>query len=114
MSILDDAKQIAELVKKYNDQDLYERIVALREEILALREENIGLKEELRKCQEAADIAERIVRVGNCYYFKNDAKREKPFCLTCWDADRKLVSLIMGGGMHGKTIKCGICAARKK
>ncbi len=35
MGVVDHAKEIADLIKKYNDQDLYERIVALREEILA-------------------------------------------------------------------------------
>ena len=45
MSILNNAKEIADLIKKYNDQDLYERIVALREQILELREENLSLKE---------------------------------------------------------------------
>ena len=62
MSILDDAKQIADLIKKYNDQDLYERIVALREEILALREENIAVKEELRRTKEAASVADCYVQ----------------------------------------------------
>jgi hypothetical protein len=115
MSIIDDAKQIADLIKKYNDQDLYERIVTLRGEILALREENLTLKEDLRQCREAAAMADRLVRHGNCYFLKDDGKLEKPYCLTCWDSDKKLVSLIVGGGgKFPKTVKCGICAARKK
>lgn len=115
MSILDDAKQIADLIKKYNDQDLYERIVALREEILALREENIVLKETVRQNSVTADVSSKLVRQGNAYYLKDDARHERPYCLTCWDSDRKLVGLIMGGGgRFPKTIKCGICTARKK
>ena len=114
MSIIDNAKEIAALVKKYNDQDLYERIVALREEILALREENIALKESLKKAADDAAIANEIIRVGNSYYKRTDAKHEHPFCLTCWDADRKLVSLIRTERHDGTYIKCGICAARKR
>ena len=113
MSILDDAKQIAELIKKYNDQDLYERIVTLREEILALREENMKLKEALAKSQEAADVSDKLVRDGNCYFFKDDEKKERPYCLTCWDADRKLVSLILSSDRWGTHIRCGVCNARK-
>lgn len=113
MSILDDAKQIADLVKKYNDQELYERIVTLREEILALREENIKLKEALAKNEADAAINEKLVRIGNCYFFKDDTKKERPYCLTCWDADRKLVSLILSSDHWGTHIKCGVCNARK-
>jgi hypothetical protein len=114
MGIVDHAKELADLIKKYNDQELYERIVTLREEILALREENIGLKEDLRKLREASDISSQLIRQGNCYFRKDDVKQEHPFCLTCWDADRKLVSLILSTDQWGTHIKCGICAARKK
>ena len=114
MSIIDHAKEIADLIKKYNDQDLYERIVTLREEILALREENLSLKEEVKRLQSNADISDRLIRKGNCYYFKDDEKGEHPFCLTCWDSDHKLVSLMLSQ-FHGTTqIRCNICAARKK
>ena len=114
MSIIDDAKEITALIKKYNDQNLYERIVALREEILALRDENISLKDALKKANDNSATAEQIVRDGNAYYFKTDAKRDNPFCMTCWDADRKLVSLLLSESHWGRQIKCGICAARKK
>ncbi|HPG01074.1 MAG TPA: hypothetical protein PLE77_13525 [Kiritimatiellia bacterium] len=113
MSIIDDAKQIGDLIKKYNDQDLYERIVALREQILVLREENITLKDELKKAKDDATTASQLIRDGNCYFLKDDEKRERPFCLTCWDSDRKLVSLILSEDRWGTHIKCGICMARK-
>ena len=95
MSIIDHAKELADLIKKYNDQDLYERIVTLREEILTLREENLSLKEEIKRLQATADIADRLIREGNCYFFKDDEKREHPYCLTCWGSERKLMSLIL-------------------
>ncbi len=44
MNILDNAKSIAELVKKYNDQDLYERIIDLRDEIFKLKEAGGSVK----------------------------------------------------------------------
>ncbi len=114
MSILDHAKEIAELVKKYNDQDLYERIVGLREEILQLREENLELREQVKSLKEASDITTRLRRDGNSYFLDDDKNKERPYCLTCWDADRKLVSLILSEDRIGTRIRCGICAARKK
>ena len=116
MGIIEHARDIAELVKKYNDQDLYERIVALREEILTLREDNITLREKVKRLTDAATIQDDLVRHGNCYYRKNDTEHEHPFCLTCWDYERKLVGLILGPNYYdgGTTIKCGVCSARGK
>lgn len=115
MGIIEHARDIAELIKKYNDQDLYERIVELREEILRLREENIELRDTVKRLTDAATIQEQIVREGNCYYRKDDTKREHPCCLACWDCDRKLVGLILGRDCYDNTtITCNVCAARSK
>jgi regulator of replication initiation timing len=115
MSIIDHAREIAELVKKYNDQDLYQKIVDLREEILGLREENLTLRDENRRLKESQALSAKLVRHGNCYYREEDTEHTKPFCLACWDADRKLVSLILGQGYGGvTTIRCNVCDARKK
>lgn len=62
MSIVDHAKEIADLVKKYNDQDLYEKIITLREEILTLRQDNLELREERRARREADDVAHQLIR----------------------------------------------------
>jgi hypothetical protein len=113
MGMVDHAKEIAELIKKYNDQDLYERIVALREEILELREHNIHLRERVKALEYAEDVGGRLVRDGNCYLFKDDEKHERPYCLTCWDSDQKLVSLILSSDQWGTHIRCGVCDARK-
>jgi hypothetical protein len=115
MGIIEHARDIAELVKKYNDQELYERIVVLREEILKLREDNIRLHEELKILTDAAAVRDEIVQDGNCYYRKNDESREYPYCLTCWDYEQKLVGLILGTRTfdRSKTITCNVCTARK-
>jgi hypothetical protein len=113
MSIIEHAKEVADLIKKYNDQELYERIVTLREEILELREENIQLKQEIKVLKETQDIGSKLIRQGNCYFFEDDEKQERPYCLTCWDYDRKLVSLIMTKGQWGTYFNCGVCAARR-
>ena len=42
--ILGHAKEVAELVRKYNNMELYQKIVDLRDEIFQLSEENLSLK----------------------------------------------------------------------
>ena len=115
MNIIDQAKEIASLVKKYNDQDLYQRIVDLRDEIFALKEENFNLKTYLAEIKKKDDIGSELVRDGNCYFKKSDVDRNQPFCMACFDYDGKLVNLILNNqGKFGTTIQCNICDKRKK
>jgi len=110
LGVIENVKEVSELIKKYNDQDLYERIVELREQILSLREENIQLREELGNLIKASEIEEEIIKHGNCYFKKSDENKDHPYCMTCWDVDKRLVSLLQG--LHG-TITCNICKNRK-
>jgi len=112
MSIVDHAKELAELIKKYNDQELYERIVSLREEILELREENLKAKERVKFLEQAQNLQTKLIRKGNYYVMEDDPEGERNiYCLACWDHDRKLVSLIRG--TRG-IIVCNICKSRGK
>ena len=88
MEIIKHAREIAELIKAYNDQDLYERIVHLREEIQTLREENIDLRDKVKSLTEAAVVQADLVRDRTCYYMKDDSQKQHPYCITCWDRDQ--------------------------
>lgn len=112
MGIIDNAKNIAELIKKYNDHELYEKIVSLREEILLIREENIELKEKLKSIEKSIELNDELIKDGNRYFKISDSEKKQPYCLTCWDVDRKLVSLIVQGSSLGTTILCNICKKR--
>ena len=112
MGIIDNAKEIADLVKNYNNQDLYEKIVDLRAQIIELKEENIRLKEKNDKLEAAIRIEEEIIKDGNCYFRKSDEERKHPYCMTCWDVDRKLVSLVCNQIGEQVFIVCNICKQR--
>lgn len=115
MGIMENAKEVADLIKKYNDLDLYQKILDLRDEILQLREENITLKEELRQLKIADEIKAKIYRKGNCYYVKNeDGEDSGPYCLACWDTDKCLVNLILKTTRWGTNITCGHCEKHKQ
>lgn len=114
MDLIENVKNLAGLVKKYQDQELYQILVELREQIIQLKEENISLKEENGSLKQKLKTVQEIERIGNSYFLKNDTKREQPFCLPCWDYDGKLVSQIVNKNSHGTFVSCSICAARKK
>ncbi len=110
-NIVDHVKEIATLVQKYQNQELYQKIVDLRDEIFEMRESNLALKEQVRELKQRQDIEDQLTKEGNHYYHKHPTKgRMGPYCSTCWDADGKLISLQQRGGIF----VCMICAARTK
>jgi hypothetical protein len=116
LEILGHAKEIAELIRTYNNMDLYQKIVDLRDEIINLSEDNLSLKERVRELEQQQVITSELVREGNVYYRPiTDGKKLGPFCMTCWDGDRKLVNLILGfdEAREGETIRCGRCARQQ-
>ncbi len=61
MGILDNAKEPAGLVKKYNDFDLYQKILDLCDEIFQLREDNHDLRNTMGDLSFAQEIS------GQCF-----------------------------------------------
>jgi len=93
-NIIENAKEIASLIKKYNDQELYEKIVDLREQILELRNENLTLKQELNELKQSASIEDSLEYEQPYYWKKSNGKKvDGPFCQHCYDKDEKLIRL---------------------
>lgn len=94
MSNLPSYKDISDLIKKGATIEAQEKIMELREATIALQEENFTLKSKIRELEQVLEIRGELVREENAYFrIKDDGKREGPFCLACWDGDRKLVNL---------------------
>ena len=93
MNILDNAKDIAELIKKYNDQELYQRIIDLRDEIFDLKNENLQLKEDLLSAQKQQSDGDSMVWDAPYYWKIVGEEKDGPFCQHCWDKDKKPIRL---------------------
>jgi hypothetical protein len=90
MSIISNAKEIADLVKQLGDVELYRRIVSLEGELIdltnrkrELEDENRGLNEKLRQ---AATMSFR----NPFWYAEGD---EVAHCPRCWEIDKQAMHL---------------------
>ena len=90
MNILDNAKEIAEIIKKYDDLPLYQRIIDLRDEIFNLREENLLLKERIKELERVLETKQKMTFRKPFYYQENDPQ---PYCAKCWEADNIAIHL---------------------
>ncbi len=110
MDALNGVKEIAELVKKFNDIPLQEKIVALQEKVMQLTTEQIELRAENHQLKQALDIRTTLVFKNPYYYEEGD---EVPFCPACFEGEKKLrvhlehPSRPWGNSHHQRT--CNVC-----
>ena len=94
MSIIDNAKDAVLLAQKYNDQELYERIVDLRDDVIEFKGENVELKEAVLKLEQLLAEKENLVWDEPYYWKIKDEEEDGPYCQHCQDAESKLIRLI--------------------
>jgi len=106
MGIIDHAKDIAELIKKYNDAELYQKIIDLRDEIFELRENNLNLKGKIKALKEEKKINKKIVFEKPYYWIKDGEKKDGPYCQKCFDDNKKLIRLQERKNGHWYCLVC--------
>ena len=109
MSIIDNIKNIADVVRKAGSIDLYRQILDLQQEALELVEENPRLKNEINKLIKNAEIDKELIFKDNYYYNKGEDGQEGPYCSNCWDNERKLIRVHTIYGMDFEYYQCPTC-----
>jgi hypothetical protein len=101
MGILDTVKDVASLVQKADNIELYQKILELQIQIMGLLEDNHSLRSELRNRQERSRFENGLEFRNNMYWHRlGPDKVDGPFCSKCWDAAEKAVRLQrLTGGM---------------
>jgi hypothetical protein len=92
MGVVDNFRDLLKVADAVNNLELYKKLSELQNSVYSLEEENRALKEELRRRDEQRDIGSRLHPKDNAYYLDDGKEPDGPFCLRCWDVDRKLVS----------------------
>lgn len=89
---LNTLRQIREMIKRSNDQELSRLILALQRDIFALESENLKLSVELTSLKrELAEREKLQMRPPYNYYFRDGD--DVPFCPACWEDGRKVIHL---------------------
>jgi len=91
MGAVENMKEIADFVKKFNDIELNRRILNLENEVL-------DLSRDKRRAEEKAEELERMLRFkeklnfGAPFYWLE--KDRTPYCPACWEAKRVAVHVV--------------------
>ncbi len=90
MGIVENAKELAGLIKKIDDIDLYRRIVELEGEIIDLTHTNRKLESEKQNLEEMLNQKKKMTFKKPFYYAESDPH---PFCQKCWEVSHSMVHL---------------------
>jgi len=110
MGVLDNMKDVADLIKKAGDIELYKKIVAAEDEVRELTRENRRLEDRALELEEAVRFKDAIEFKAPFYYLKEGD--QTPFCPSCWEEKEKRpvhVVLIFGHEGGRSRWDCPVC-----
>ena len=90
MDAVQGIKEVANLVKKFNDIELNRRILELENEVLDLSREKRRSEERVEELERALRFNKELVFRGGFYWLEGDGV---PFCPACWDAKRLAIRI---------------------
>lgn len=91
MGIIEKAKEIADLIKKYDNIELYRKIVELEGDIIELTRQIRSLEEKNEKLEKKLSLSKKM-NYKKPYYFQEGD--EVPFCPLCYERDGKPIHLV--------------------
>jgi hypothetical protein len=90
MGIIENVKEVADLVKKVGDIELYRKIVELEGEIIELTRQNRSQQEEIEELKKILNKKQDMIFKKPFYYIEND---HQPYCPKCWEVNALAVHL---------------------
>jgi hypothetical protein len=83
MGVVENMKDVADLVKKFNDIELNRRILNLENEVLDLSRDKRRAEEKVEELERAFKFSKELVLRDGFYWAEGDTTG---FCTACWDA----------------------------
>ena len=105
MGVLEDMKEVADLVKKFNDIELNRRILKLENEVLDLSRDKRRAEEKIEELERSLKFKEQLTFRRPFYYLGEDPA---PYCPGCWDSKRIPVHVGSHPMFLGKHM-CPVC-----
>jgi len=91
MGVVENMKEVADLIKKVGDADLYRKLVNLEGEVIDLTRENRQLQHKVDELTEALRMSKVLVFRDPYYWAEGDPA---PYCSACWDSKKLAVRIV--------------------
>jgi hypothetical protein len=98
MGAVENVKEVADLIRKFNDIDLNRRIVNLENEVLDLSRDKRRLEEKVEELERTLKLRKDLYFYEPFYWMKGDTT---PYCPRCWEAQNAAVHVTFGHDNNG-------------
>lgn len=109
MSLYEGIKDVAKVLQRADNVELYIKLIDLSSQALDLQEEISRLKDENRELKKAKELDERIVRHPQPYVTLQDENPEIHYCANCWGKERILIQMTVYTDSYGTNTHCHNC-----
>jgi hypothetical protein len=109
VSVIDQAKEIAGLIKKIGDIELYRKIVALEDEIIELTKSKRELEIAKQGLETELALKKSMIFKAPLYFREGDSV---PFCPHCWEKNNIAFHLAASPSQNPICYQCAACSAR--
>lgn len=103
MSVVDNIKDVADLIKKAGDIELYRKIVELQGEIVELMSQKLENEKKIEKLEADLVLRAHMVFKRPFYYQEGDGV---PFCPKCYEHERLAIHLFLYGDFRWDCHHC--------
>ena len=94
MGLYDGIKDVAKVLQKADNVDLYKQLLDLGAQALELQNEAGKLQTENTSLKKELEIKDDIVRYEEYLFVTRESDEAKiKYCSRCWDAERKLIQV---------------------
>ena len=90
MNPIEQVKELASLIQKVGDINLYRKIVELQAEVVKLSSRNVELEQKCSELEAELSRRKKLRHDRTLYFGDNDPI---PFCPHCWETSKQLVHL---------------------
>jgi hypothetical protein len=88
MGVLDEMKEIGDLIKKAGDIELYRRIVKLEGEVTDLTRDKRRAEEKIEELERTLKFSKELKFKAPFYFADGDAT---PYCPACWESKKMAI-----------------------
>ncbi|MBN2132506.1 MAG: hypothetical protein JW741_23595 [Sedimentisphaerales bacterium] len=107
MSIIETGKEIAKLAQQLGSIEIQQKVIELQNEVLAMQGELQQLRSENTELKDRSRIDDELELRENAYWRPSaPVTRQGPFCKTCWDTQKLMVSLNVREDGHQDCPSC--------
>ena len=99
MGVIETGKDLLTLAQQLGNIEITQKVIELQGQALNVQAELQRLQQENADLKNVEKIDAELHK-GDNYYRRPGARHEGPFCMRCWDVDRKLVHLDVTSYVH--------------